>query len=179
MTDVRRISGLLPFAISQRLLADLHHGPTCYIASGDIQETWVPCSRLREHVPASPGAGALHAHADVTRREHGTQRGSEPQWRLARSLTYSTLSRLFSTANLGAYDQANLHESENIRAARGWPEPPRHGPSSPLVCGRMLIGAGRARYFWIGAAAGVDAGADCRAQAISCGRGPLFGDKME
>ena len=66
MTDVRRISGLLPFAISQRLLADLHHGPTCYIASGDIQETWVPCSRLREHVPASPGAGALHAHGRVS-----------------------------------------------------------------------------------------------------------------
>ena len=49
-----------------RLLADLHRGPTCYIASGDIQETWVPCSRLREHVQASPGVGALHAHAHVS-----------------------------------------------------------------------------------------------------------------
>ena len=31
---------------ASKLLADLHRGPTCYIASGDIQETWVPCSRL-------------------------------------------------------------------------------------------------------------------------------------
>ena len=88
-----------------RVLTDLHHGPTCYIASGDIQETWVPCSRLREHVPASPGVGALHAHADVSMApeedpNRGGDRqgvssqvvifkrlgGSEPQWRSARSL---------------------------------------------------------------------------------------------
>ena len=49
-----------------RLLADLHCGPTCYIASGDIQGNWVACSRLREHVSASPEAGALHAHVRVS-----------------------------------------------------------------------------------------------------------------
>ena len=61
-----------------RLLADLHCGPTCYIASGDIQGNWVACSRLREHVSASPEAGALHAHVRVSMaRKEDPNRGGD------------------------------------------------------------------------------------------------------
>ena len=69
----RRLAGPGRFTMSRsRLLADLHYGSGLCLVSDDAQETWVPCSRLREHVPLGL---AGRCTACSRRREHGTRSG--------------------------------------------------------------------------------------------------------